>query len=116
MTRSMVPIFSPSERRTGVPSTLSLAMRLRVSRVSGLVALTSMIALRRKRTSARNVSVGAGVPARRRLARNRGLVPALEGIQNLQESLPMTVRLKRVEDQVIVLTGASSGIGLATAR
>ena len=28
----------------------------------------------------------------------------------------MTVRLKRVEDQVIVLTGASSGIGLATAH
>lgn len=28
----------------------------------------------------------------------------------------MTVRLKAVEDQVIVLTGASSGIGLATAR
>jgi short-subunit dehydrogenase len=40
----------------------------------------------------------------------------LDGIQNLQESLPMTVRLKRVEDQVIVLTGASSGIGLATAH
>jgi short-subunit dehydrogenase len=28
----------------------------------------------------------------------------------------MTIRLKRVEDQVIVLTGASSGIGLATAH
>jgi short-subunit dehydrogenase len=40
----------------------------------------------------------------------------LDGIQNLQESLPMTVRLKRVEDQVTVLTGASSGIGLATAH
>jgi NADP-dependent 3-hydroxy acid dehydrogenase YdfG len=28
----------------------------------------------------------------------------------------MSVRLKKVADQVIVLTGASSGIGLATAR
>ena len=28
----------------------------------------------------------------------------------------MTVRLKRLEDQVVVLTGATSGIGLATAR
>jgi hypothetical protein len=34
MTRSIVPIFSPSVRRTGVPSTLSLAMRECVSRVS----------------------------------------------------------------------------------
>jgi hypothetical protein len=34
MTRSMVPIFSPSERRTGVPSTLSLAINECVSRVS----------------------------------------------------------------------------------
>src|SRR5215211_9493888 len=28
----------------------------------------------------------------------------------------MMVKLKRVEDQVIVITGASSGIGLATAQ
>ena len=28
----------------------------------------------------------------------------------------MTIRLKRVEEQVVVITGASSGIGLAAAR
>ena len=28
----------------------------------------------------------------------------------------MTVKLKKVRDQVIVITGASSGIGLVTAR
>ena len=28
----------------------------------------------------------------------------------------MGVKLKRIEDQVVVITGASSGIGLATAK
>jgi NADP-dependent 3-hydroxy acid dehydrogenase YdfG len=30
--------------------------------------------------------------------------------------VPMKVKLKKLKDQVLVITGASSGIGLATAR
>ena len=44
MTRSMVPILSPSERRTGVPSTLSLAMRLWVSRTSAAPPAVPVVA------------------------------------------------------------------------
>ena len=43
MTRSMVPILSPSERRTGVPSTLSLAMRLWVSRTSAAPVVAAVV-------------------------------------------------------------------------
>src|SRR5690606_28517131 len=49
------------------------------------------------------------------LARTRDDIPAWSAPLQAQEPL-MKVRLKKLHDQVIVITGASSGIGLATAR
>src|SRR5213082_903915 len=43
------------------------------------------------------------------------LVPAGMSIDEQGES-EMTMRLKKLKDQVMVITGASSGIGLTTAR
>ena len=47
ITRSIVPIGVPSVLRTGVPSTRSLAIKLRVSRDTGSVCIIASITLSR---------------------------------------------------------------------
>jgi hypothetical protein len=36
--------------------------------------------------------------------------------RKIEKELPMKIQLKKLAEQVIVITGASSGIGLGTAR
>src|SRR5262245_35999684 len=50
------------------------------------------------------------------VTRGRGSVKPSSGTFDARENRAMKLKLKNLKEQVIVITGASSGIGLATAR
>ena len=114
--RSDLFTVGPTDRRS-----LDLVARDEIMRLADFAALTGR--LHRFSPSMwwlyGNVRLKKGVPKPRcpiRFPPEPPAPPGVDGHSRHPEEQAMTVRLKPVGEQVVVITGASSGIGLTTAR